>query len=205
MSEDCWWLHIFSGNKEEFEEGAFGRLSKSLQKVSRPCHLVTRRYNCKTPKPAKLWSFWIDSVHLQDPQRKTQGQVSTSKGSRKAQGTDEVNAMMFGDPLCRWQWLVLSLSQGDLWCLSQAPFCHHPGVLGAGRGQGFSEDLWAAWTREEIFPPQDMGLEEFPHRGSESSGPYQSADIIFQCLALLFLLDRALQSASTWLFKRGEK
>lgn len=137
----------------------------------------------------------MDLALLQAAQKEAQGQVFTLQGSSRAQGRDEVSGTMSGDwtPSAGDGGLPAPRTQG----LSQAHFHQHPGaVLEAGRGQGFLGDLWAAWTRGETLPPRGTGPQEFPHRGSKSGGSYWMADTIFQWLALLFRLDRALQHAS---------
>lgn len=69
----------------------------------------------------------MDLVLLQDALKETQGQVSTPKGSRRAQSRDEVTGVTFGDR---------TLSKGDSGLssphtrgLSQTLFGQHPGVV----------------------------------------------------------------------------
>lgn len=51
----------------------------ACQKVSRPCHLVTRCYNCKTPKPASPGAFGDSWLSSRMPRGKHKGRCPPSR------------------------------------------------------------------------------------------------------------------------------
>lgn len=195
--------YIFLGNKEESSE-ALARVPVAgwagpFQKVSRPCHLVTRCYNCKTPKPASPGAFGDSWLSSRMSRGKHKGRCPASRVHA------EPKAGMESLPCCL----------GTRPSLQVTVACPLPGIGGppmsiASPVLPTSRCCVRCWQGLRLFrrsldcldkrqnpPATGNGTSEVPtQRQQEWWSLVESPDISFQWLALLFLLDRALQRAS---------
>ena len=167
--------------------------------MSRPCHLVTRLYNCKTPKPASPGAFGWTGLSSRMPRGK-------HKGRRPLPGVHaEPKAGMKSLPCCLGTRPSLQVTVAcPLPVIGRPPMSIASPVLPTSRccvrsWQGlrlFRRSLGCLDKRRNT-PTTGNGTSGVPilRQGEQWSLP-ESTDIIFQWLALLFLLGRALQSAS---------